>query len=76
MASLQEQIDALRLEIVALQGSLSSRALKSGMNTLGNEITTDLSSLTDYYVALDNCVRELQDALLASRQELIDLQEG
>ena len=46
------------------------------MNTLGNEITTDLSSLTDYYVALDNCVRELQDALLASRQELIDLQEG
>ena len=76
MASLQEQIDDLRDDIVALQGSLAARALKSEMNTIANELTTDTNTLITYYDDLNSCVRELQDALLAARQELIDLQES
>lgn len=72
MATLQEQIDDLRDRVVAIQGSLADRALKSEMNTLNTQISGDLDSLTTRYVDLNNCVVELQNELLAARQELID----
>lgn len=73
MASLQEQIDTLRERVVAVQGSLATRALTSAMITLNTQISEDLDTLTTTYTDLGNCVTELQDALLAARQELMDL---
>lgn len=75
-ASLQEQIDELRERIVALQGSLATRALNSDMHTLNVQLSADLDSLITKYDDLSNCVRELEDELLAARQELIDLQQS
>ena len=76
MASLQEQIDDLRDSVVALQGSLATRALKSDMNTLGTQISEDLAELIVRYTDLNNCVIELQNELLAAREELIALQSS
>lgn len=76
MASLQEQIDELRDRVVSLQGSLATRALNSAMHTLNTEISADLATLVTKYDDLLNCVKELQDELLAARQELIDLQQS
>jgi hypothetical protein len=73
MASLQEQIDTLRERVVAVQGSLATRALTSAMITLNTQISADLDTLTTTYTDLSTCVTELQDALLAARQELMDL---
>lgn len=74
--SLQEQIDELRDRIVSLQGSLASRALNSEMHTINTQISADLDTLLTKYDDLNNCVRELEDELLAARQELIDLQQS
>ena len=74
MATLQEQIDDLRASVVALQASLAARALNSEMNSLNTQISTDLDTLLTRYTDLLNCVRELQDGLLAARQDLINLE--
>ena len=73
-ATLQAQIDELRNRLAAVQGSLSTRALNSNMNTLNAELTSDLNDIVDRLNALEDCVRELKDNLLGARQELIDLQ--
>jgi len=74
MASLQDQIDDLRDRMVAIQGSLSSRALNHDMYSMNTTLSSDIDTLTTKYEDLLGCVRDLQDALLAAKQELIDLQ--
>jgi len=70
------EIDDLRARIVTVQGSLATRALHSEMISLNTQVSADLATLLTKYDDLLSCVRELQDELLAARQELIDLQES
>jgi hypothetical protein len=74
MADLQTQIDELRARLITLQGSLAARALKSEMHTINDELSVDIDTLVAKYDALLDCVKELQNELLAARQELIDAQ--
>ena len=70
MATLQEQIDDLRRQISNLQSNIASRAKRTDVNTINEDISAAQGVLEAQIEAYELCIEELQNGLLAAKNLL------
>lgn len=70
MATLQEQVDELRKQLVNVQTSVALRALKSEVMTMNTVNGAAMDALIVKLDSLEVCLKELQNALIEARKQL------
>lgn len=70
MATLQEQVDELRKQLVNVQASVALRALKSEVITMNTVNGQKMEDIINNLNVLEYCLKELQNALIEARKQL------